>query len=385
MFRKVIFWTHLVTGVVSALVVLTMSFTGVMLTYERQILAWQTKSHYLPSEEQSTALPLEELFLIAKTENPELALSSLVMINDPGAPVVLRAGRSGSISLNPYTGEEMSEGSPALDNFFRTMTSFHRWFSITGENRSIARAITGACNLMFLFLILSGIYLWLPKLWKWSIFKTRLFFNHRVNNSKARDFNWHHVFGIWSAIPLAIIVATASVFSYGWANNLVYQAFGEAPPVRGPRGAPPSASNMDVMGSSFESQKQYLNMDQLFSRANDFITQQGGDWRQLSLSLPSETSSVAQFSIDQGNGGQPHLRHNLSLNRETGTVASWQPFNSQTPGRQARSIIRFLHTGEALGIWGQTIAGLVSLISLLMVWTGLALAYRRLIRPLFKK
>jgi len=73
MFRKVIFWTHLVTGVVSALVVLTMSFTGVMLTYERQILAWQTKSHYLPSEEQSTALPLEELFLIAKTENPELA------------------------------------------------------------------------------------------------------------------------------------------------------------------------------------------------------------------------------------------------------------------------------------------------------------------------
>lgn len=50
-----------------------------------------------------------------------------------------------------------------------------------------------------------------------------------------------------------------------------------------------------------------------------------------------------------------------------------------TPGRQARSWARSLHTGEALGIIGQTIAGLVSLTSLVMVWTGFALAYRRLV------
>ncbi|MGW8369240.1 MAG: PepSY domain-containing protein, partial [Gammaproteobacteria bacterium] len=68
----------------------------------------------------------------------------------------------------------------------------------------------------------------------------------------------------------------------------------------------------------------------------------------------------------------------------SGEVASWQPFESQSPGRRARSWVRFLHTGEALGIVGQTIAGLVSLTTLVMVWTGLALAYRRLISPLFR-
>jgi uncharacterized iron-regulated membrane protein len=47
--------------------------------------------------------------------------------------------------------------------------------------------------------------------------------------------------------------------------------------------------------------------------------------------------------------------------------------------------VRFLHTGEVLGIAGQTIAGLVSLTSLFMVWTGLALAWRRLIVPLYRK
>jgi len=47
--------------------------------------------------------------------------------------------------------------------------------------------------------------------------------------------------------------------------------------------------------------------------------------------------------------------------------------------------VRFLHTGEALGITGQTIAGLVSFTSLIMVWTGLALAWRRLVSPRLRK
>ncbi|HEU4618384.1 MAG TPA: PepSY domain-containing protein, partial [Gammaproteobacteria bacterium] len=62
-----------------------------------------------------------------------------------------------------------------------------------------------------------------------------------------------------------------------------------------------------------------------------------------------------------------------------------EPFRSQTPGRRARTLLRFLHTGEAFGLAGQTIAGLVTAASLVMVWTGWALAYRRLVRPLFER
>jgi uncharacterized iron-regulated membrane protein len=66
-------------------------------------------------------------------------------------------------------------------------------------------------------------------------------------------------------------------------------------------------------------------------------------------------------------------------------VQSWAPFSSQPPGQRLRTWIRFLHTGEALGIVGQTIAGVVSATSVIMVWTGLALAWRRLIVPLFRR
>ena len=54
----------------------------------------------------------------------------------------------------------------------------------------------------------------------------------------------------------------------------------------------------------------------------------------------------------------------------------WQPFSAE-PGRRLRSILRFAHTGEVLGIVGQTIAGIVSLGAVLLVYTGLALSLRR--------
>jgi uncharacterized iron-regulated membrane protein len=65
------------------------------------------------------------------------------------------------------------------------------------------------------------------------------------------------------------------------------------------------------------------------------------------------------------------------LDRKTGNVVRFEPFSSNTKGRQLRTILRFAHTGEVLGIIGQTIAGLVSFGGAFLVYTGFALAWRR--------
>ena len=68
---SVIFWCHLIAGVVAGLVVLVMSVTGVLLTYERQIVAWADTRDYrvgaavagaprLPLERCSRARPRRE-------------------------------------------------------------------------------------------------------------------------------------------------------------------------------------------------------------------------------------------------------------------------------------------------------------------------------------
>jgi uncharacterized iron-regulated membrane protein len=385
MIRSTIFWIHLVCGVATGLVVLMMSVTGVILTYERQILAWAERTTYPAPAPGAERLTLEELVDAAKLRRPEFAPTTITVRNEADAPVVLGAGRSGSLLANPYTGDVREPGAAGLREFFSAVTGWHRWFNATGDSRATARAITGASNLAFLFLVLSGMYLWLPRMWKWAAFKTRLLFNAKATTAKARDFNWHHVFGIWSAIPLVVVVATATVFYYPWANDLVYRAVGEEPPARGggggggpPRGggqaepavAAPNGTAIDRLG-----------YDALIARAAAH-----GDWRTLTLNLPSDSEApTVRIGIDQGNGGQPYLRHNLTLDAATGAVQNWAPFSSQTTGQKARSWIRFLHTGEALGIVGQTIAGLVSLTSVLMVWTGLALAWRRLVQPLLRR
>ncbi len=381
MVRSTIFWIHLVCGVATGAVVLMMSVTGVILTYERQMLAWAEHAAYPAPSPDAQRLTLEELVAAAKLRRPEFVPTTIVLRNEADSPVVLGAGRSGQLLVDPYSGDVRDPGAQGLRQFFSAVTGWHRWFNATGENRATARAITGASNLAFLFLVLSGIYLWLPRVWKWAAFKAHLLFNAKATTAKARDFNWHHVFGIWSAIPLAIVVATATVFSYPWANDLVYRAVGEQPPRGGGGAGPPrpqpEAAVIVQNGTAIDR----LGYDALLARAAAH-----GEWRTLTLNLPSDPDlPTVRIGIDEGNGGQPSLRHTLTLDAATGTVESYAPFSSQTTGQKARSWIRFLHTGEALGIVGQTVAGLVSFTSILMVWTGLALAYRRLLQPLWRR
>ena len=325
----------------------------------------------------TTRLPLEELIEATKLRRPDFTATTVTVHDDPEAPVVVAAGRSGTLFVDPYSGNVSEPGAPTLRAFFAAVEGWHRWFNASGENRAAARAITGAANLAFLFLVLSGMYLWLPRMFKWAAFKYRVFFNPKANTAKARDFNWHHVLGIWSAIPLAIVVATAVVFSYPWANDLVYRSMGEEPPRRGPPGPPPAARTTAPAVEPLAAAG--LGFDDLLARAAAH-----GHWRALTLTIPQAADTSVRIGIDEGNGGQPQRRHTLTLNASTGAVEAWAPFSSQTAGQRARSWVRFLHTGEALGIFGQTIAGLVSLTSIVMVWTGLALAWRRLVQPLFR-
>lgn len=385
MIRQTLFWLHLTCGVLAGLVILMMSVTGVLLTYERQLSAWAEHVAFAPPTPGATPLPLEALLARAKEQRPDFTPATLQLRPEPGAPVALGAGRSGLLLANPYTGDVAEPGGAKLRAFFAAVEGWHRWFNASGEQRATARAITGAANLGFLFLVLSGVYLWLPRVYKWAAFKMRLLFNAKATTAKARDFNWHHVFGIWSALPLAVVVATAVVFSYPWANDLVYRGVGEEPPARGgPSGAGPgpargrndAAAELPSGGAPAR-----LRYDELFTHAAAHT-----HWRTLTLTLPSDAAApTVRFAIDQGNGGQPQRRHTLTLDAATGAVTAWAPFESQSTGQKARVWIRFLHTGEALGVIGQTLAGLVSAASVLMVWTGLALAWRRLVVPLYRR
>ncbi|HEX7955800.1 MAG TPA: PepSY-associated TM helix domain-containing protein, partial [Pyrinomonadaceae bacterium] len=98
----------------------------------------------------------------------------------------------------------------------------------------------------------------------------------------------------------------------------------------------------------------------------------------ITLQLPQKPEAPVAFAIDRGNGGQPQLRSQLTLDRATGEVVRWEPYANNTAGRRLRTWLRFAHTGEVYGLAGQTVAALASLGGAFLVYTGLALALRRL-------
>lgn len=70
----------------------------------------------------------------------------------------------------------------------------------------------------------------------------------------------------------------------------------------------------------------------------------------------------------------------LTMDPFSGAVLSQERPEDASTGRRLRTWLRYLHTGEALGLFGQIIAAIASLGAAVLVWTGLALSWRRFFR-----
>jgi uncharacterized iron-regulated membrane protein len=363
--RRAFFWTHLVLGVACGLVVLLMSLTGVLLAFEKQAVAFVDRRAVGPAA--GPRLGVEAVLARAAAERPD-AVPGRVALRSAPAPVEVTLGRDSMLLLDPVTGRRI-EGAPvAARTFFRQVTDWHRWLALPPTLRDNGRAITGACTLMFLGLLLSGPVIWWPRGGP-AAWKTALLFRRGLAG-KARDFNWHNVAGVWMVVPLVVVVASALVISYPWAGDLVYRAAGEAPP---PRSRPAGPSGAGARSGGPPRALDAGGLDGLMAAAQREIPA----WRILTITPPAAGAKSVSVSIDTSAGGRPQTRTQLTVDRASAAVLAREGYGTQGAGRRARSWLRFLHTGEALGLPGQVVAGVASASAVMLVYTGLALAFRR--------
>ncbi len=345
-----------------------MASTGVLLTYQKQMTAWADRRvvDAKPPAVGATPLAVEEL-LQRVARSAGATPTAITLRSRPDAPAEVSFGRDRRELVNVYTGARLGEGATGMRSFFRVVTAWHRTLGATGTNRNVTRQITDAANFGFLFLVLSGVFIWWPRNWTTAALRNVTLFRRGLSG-RPRDFNWHNTVGFWCALPLAVIVTSGVVMSYRWANDLAYRAAGDTPPVQiagAPRGDQPrgAARVPSIAG-----------LNPAFAAAEQRVA----GWTTVTAQLPLESDKRITFSLDAGAGGQPQLRSQLVLDRATNREVRFEPFSSQSPGRRVRTIFRFAHTGEVLGIAGQTIAGLASLGAVVLACTGLALVIRRL-------
>jgi uncharacterized iron-regulated membrane protein len=391
-FHRVIFWVHLITGLATGLIILSMAVSGLLIAYETQIMDWVGRG--LRAEQPapgSARLGTEELLRRVREARPGFVAGGVTWKADSEAPVTLTAGRDEICHADPFSGRLLGDKAVGWHDFFHAVTDWHRFLAQTGLERTAGKAVTGAGTLLFGVLLLSGIYLWWPRHWRLSNLRAALLFNLRLKG-RARDWNWHNVVGFWSAVPMLLIILTGLVMSYSWANNLLFRLAGSEPPP--PRGGPPGLSAprgerqegggrergrrpeglAQKSGAPALPPPNLEGLDELLAEAQSRYP----DWRSMSLRMPQSPGGPLPLMIDCGGRGQPHLRTMLNIDLAARKLLpNEDDFSRLNLGRRLRMLARWLHTGELFGAAGQTVAMLATLAAILLVWTGFALAWRR--------
>ncbi len=363
--RPALFWLHLVTGVAAGAVVLVMSLTGVLLTYQRQLTAWSTGTVAVPPG--AARLPLDTLVARVRLAEPGAKVTGVTVKDDPSAPVAVGVDPRRTIALDPYTGAVLP-GRPGVRAFFATVERWHRSLATGPSVRDpLGVRLTGASNLAFLFLLLTGVFLWWPRRVSRRSLRAALVPTFRARG-RARDWNWHHVLGAWTAPVMLLVVFSAAMISYAWPAALVIRAFGGEPPkAEAPRAG---GSGERREGPAFAP-----DLDALFAKAGAAAP----GWKQLQLRYPANGAKRATLTASATASNRPDGRTTLTVDARTAAITKVQPYAGMPVAQRVRAWVRPVHTGEAAGVVGQTLAGLASAAGVGLVWTGLALTLRRLL------
>lgn len=362
-FRKIIFWLHLTAGILAGIFIFVMCVTGALLSFQSNILEFAEREMRfvsIPSENQNR-LPMQELVAKVLAEKPNSKFTNITLRKEENAAATVALGRDGQVFVNLYTGEITGEGAKGWRDFFRFVEDLHRWLAFSGSGRAVGKSLNDAANLLFLFLAISGVYIWFPRRLSWKHFRAAAVFRRKVKG-KARDFNWHTVIGFWSSLVLIVLTLTGVVISYQWAGNLVYSLTGNEPPPA------------QQQASSQQGEQPFVlpeNLTDIWTKAETHMP-----YKTISLRLPI-AQDAAVFTIEEGIYWNKLARSTLTIDAKTAEVFKWEPYGEQNSGRQLRSWNRFTHTGETGGIVGKLIAFLACIGGAFLVYTGFSLALRR--------
>lgn len=398
--RSVVFWSHVVMGVAGGLIILVMSVTGAILGFERQLVArFDGIAKAVPPSATSERLPLDTLLVRNTIEVAGVA--SVVIKADRTDPVSVRFREREKPAqlVDPYSGAAIApipRGKTA--EFMSWLRGWHRWLGVTGERRPLMRTFTGAANIAFLLLVLSGLYIWWPKRLTKAAFKTAAVFNPRLSG-KARDFNWHNSLGFWSAIPLAFVILTGVFISYSWPGQWMDRLWGSekeraaaikamnTPSVpegeargAGPAGAARDGGSRDGASRDGASRASVPTRTLASLDAMTLTVQHTHpEWQSITVTPPGPKDSVVQLAVAEGNTYRPDLKTQYFFDAKSGALRGTTTFDSLSTSRKIRGWTRFGHTGEIFDLTGQAIATFVSVVGAILVYTGLALGWRRML------
>ncbi|MDO7384659.1 PepSY domain-containing protein [Acinetobacter baumannii] len=368
MFKKFLFQIHWFLGISAGLILSIMGVTGAIYSYDQQILKWVNTDSYVVQVQSSPKLTPAQLYQHFTTIQPEIKINSITIAKDPTASSVVNIEKEGerrgyNMMVNPYTAQVLPEVQGR--KLLLLIQQIHRNLT-AGE---FGKQITGACALMLIYFVLSGLYLRWPKKHsarQWLAVKPKL---------KGRNFIWdlHAVIGTWVIVFYLLFACTGLYWSYDWWRSGMFKVLGvEQPKMQGHGG---SGRNKDQLP------KIQLDNAQLITALNQtwsgFNNQIGRDYSTLTVNLPKKDDGKIELSFVDATPQHERARNQAVYNYKTANIEKMELYEDKKLNQKIMSSMLPVHRGSFFGPVYQFVAMLASLAMPLFFVTGWMLYLKR--------
>ncbi|HEX8574950.1 MAG TPA: PepSY-associated TM helix domain-containing protein [Flavobacterium sp.] len=371
-FKKAVRQIHLWLGFTSGLIVFIVSITGCIYVFETELRSLYEHQFTNITPQQGPILLPEALKEIGrkaleedlgKTIDPKYEYISYY--KDPGKTAhyyVFSEEQSlyHYVYINQYTGEVLKI-KDINNDFFAFVIKIHYSLLLPDE---IGETIIGVAVIIFVLMLITGIILWFPKN------KTSLKQRFTIRwNAKWRRVNYdaHNVFGFYHFLLALIIALTGLTWSFDWMQETVdWIANGgaySAPAKEFTSSAPLIKGKFDPVFKDHYNKKDFEILAIYFPKSPE-----------TPISITKNKSATTFYDSET-----------LYYDQSSAQLLHTETYAGSTPGQKMRALNFDIHIGKVLGLPGQILAFIASLISASLPVTGFLIWYGRKFKKKKKK
>ena len=354
--RTVFVKLHLWVGLGAAILVVLVAGSGAILVFENEIerLAYPSWSYVTP---QGQRLPLSQIGDAVQKAFPKLRPGTYFLYDDPSLAMMVITNNGLRVYVNQYTGQVLGS-KPIPETITFAIHQFHTRMLIPnakvisngkGKPPTIIRnriggTIVGWTTVALLFLALTGLVVWFPRM-IWTL--------NPQTGWRRLNFDLHNMSGIWALLLLVVLAGTGVAMSFDfpveWIHKLAKTPESEDPPA-----------------VEFQRGVAFLSPDRMLDDAVKAMP--GAVPSAIMMPHPPGWTTVVSFKFPEDK--TPIGRSRVHIDSYTGEVLLAESSRAAPLGTRIVNYIRPVHTGDVFGWWTRIPMFLASLLIVLQAITG---------------
>ena len=375
-FRKLHLWLSLPFG----LIIMTTCLTGALLVFEKEITELVRHDSYTIPVRKTGRLSLQSLLERVASETPDsVQITSVTIPSDfrRAYTVGLSKPRRAGVLVDPYTGKIV--GQSGRLPFFTTVRELHRWLldSMKPDSEGIfwGRVIVGTSTLLFVFILLTGLFLWWPKKLKGVGKRLKI----SLRQGRQRLFtDLHTVGGVYVFVLLLAMAMTGLTWSFEWYRTGFYKVFGAemaemAEGGKGDKGdkGPKKDKSKDAPREEGAEQAKLPASYIYWEEVVEYV-------REVSeADYPEITVKDGEVEVPLAGLGNIRATDSFRFDKKTGQVTEYKAYREAKRDKKLRGWIYSIHTGAWGGLFTRICYVLAALFGASLPLTGYYIFYQR--------